>query len=667
MNKAQASIWKILLKPTIALHILIFFSMFAGCTGNNVTPREGTIRGKIINASGQPVEDALVTWAYDDTRWSLTDDQGAFYIEAVGFGEQIFQVEAFGYSVMQFKANIYSGQLTEVTDQTIEAKSFAYSDIKVEEVSATHAQISWKTTDYTNGIIEYGESQNLGRTVREPSGEYATAHSLKISGLSPEKQYFFKIIASRENRSAESSAVQSFTTLNSLEDLTAPNPPTNVEAALTESPNMVTVFWAPVSDLDLKGYKVYRSENVNAAFSQISNVLIPKGQEKYTDVSVVPGKKYFYRVTAIDQAGNESGFHNITNMLVPGDISTQVTWTRANSPYVVYGDINILETGRLNIDGGVEVHIKSFDSFRRNDPNRIDIIIAGALVASSSSDFPIIFASADINPGNNTWNGIKFDNAQNDVNSLVNVTISDAEKGLQINNSQGIFKNISFLNCLTGIQAVNNENLELSSMLTRRCATGLLMNSNTNFTLASSTFYHPTTCVNSSENDGITITGNNFLEYTDTGLLTNEAGAQIEIVNNLFVTPNGTALKIMAHNPVVEYNCFDSPNAIQISQGNPVIRKNLILAERSVFNEGKKAIEHLAGSLPLPEFGPNNVHGFAAGNDYIGCTPTADSSKEDVLLMREITGDTYDYRLRQAFPDSEDPWGINRADVPFKP
>jgi hypothetical protein len=185
--------------------------------------------------------------------------------------------------------------------------------------------------------------------------------------------------------------------------------------------------------------------------------------------------------------------------------------------------------------------------------------------------------------------------------------------------------------------------------------------------LASSTFYHPTTCVNSSENDGITITGNNFLEYTDTGLLTNEAGAQIEIVNNLFVTPNGTALKIMAHNPVVEYNCFDSPNAIQISQGNPVIRKNLILAERSVFNEGKKAIEHLAGSLPLPEFGPNNVHGFAAGNDYIGCTPTADSSKEDVLLMREITGDTYDYRLRQAFPDSEDPWGINRADVPFKP
>ena len=60
-----------------ALAALLAFVAFAGiigCSGSNVTPREGSISGKIINISEKPVEDALVTWAYDRTRWCLTDE-----------------------------------------------------------------------------------------------------------------------------------------------------------------------------------------------------------------------------------------------------------------------------------------------------------------------------------------------------------------------------------------------------------------------------------------------------------------------------------------------------------------------------------------------------------------------------------------------------------------
>lgn len=642
-------------------------AVFTGCSGASVTPREGSVSGKILNLNGQPIEDALVTWVYDVTRWALTNEKGEFYIDGIGFGEQAFQVAAFGYRTAQFKTSIYSGQTSVAADQQLEAKSFDYLEIKVAEVSATHALIEWKTTDYTNGIIEYGENESLGRTVREPSGSYATSHSLKISGLSPQKQYFFRIVASRQGRDAETSERNSFTTLNNLEDKTAPDAPNSVQASINSSPNMVTVFWAPVSDTDLKGYKVYRAENANAAFSQISNMIIARGQERYTDIAVVPGKKYYYRVTAIDQANNESGFNNIASMLVPGDIATEVTWTRANSPYVVAGDINVLETGRINIDAGVEVRIADYDALRRNDPDRIDIIVSGAIVASAGGRLPVVFASDLVNAARGSWNGIRCENVENPANSLVNVQISDAGTGLTIKNSAGVFSQIEILNCNTAVKCENNADLKVEKILSRRCSTGIELTSNKNFTLRASTFFHPATCIISNNNDGLMIVDNNLLEFTEAGLLSNEAGGIIRFASNLVVAPNAWGMKILSQNPTIEYNTFDTPYCIQLGQGNPIIRKNILISEKSVFSIGKKGIEHLSGILPLPVFGPNNIFGFEPEKDYIGCSATSDSSSEDVLLMKEISGDEYDYRLRQPYPSIEDSWGIQRDDVPFKP
>jgi hypothetical protein len=236
--------------------LLILGTGIIGCSGNSVTPREGSLQGRIVDKSGLPVEDALVTWEYDNTRWALTDADGKYYLEAIGFGDQTFLVQAFAYHPSRFGIAIYSGQMSTAEDFAIEAKSFDYLEIEVEEVSATHALISWKTTDYTNGLVEYGETESYGRTVREESGVYATTHSVRLIDLSPEKQYFFRIVANREGRSTETSTSSSFVTQNSLEDKTPPSAPTGVSAALTSSPGQVTVFWAAVADPDLKGYKV---------------------------------------------------------------------------------------------------------------------------------------------------------------------------------------------------------------------------------------------------------------------------------------------------------------------------------------------------------------------------------------------------------------------------
>ncbi len=653
--------------PGLALFfaVAVVLSMI-GCSSTSVTPREGSISGRIISVAGTPVEDALVSWAYDRTRWCLTDENGSYYIEGIGFGDQNFLVEAFGYRTAMFSAAVYSGQSTTAGEVKIEAKSFDFSEIAVEEVSATHAIVSWKTTDYTNGLIEYGDSDALGRYVREESGVYATTHSLKITGLTAAKTWYFRIVANREGRAAETSALQTLNTLSTLEDRNPPTPPANVEAALSGVPGQVTVFWAASGESDLKGYCVYRSETANGVFAKVSNVLIARGQERFTDNTVLAGKKYYYRVTALDQANNESGFNNVAAMVVPGTVSTEVRWLRANSPYHVDGDITVSETGRLIIDPGVEVLIADTDGLRSGNQNLVEFNISGALIASAGEGLPIVFASARINPEKEQWQGLVFDGDEDGSSALVNVSVSDAVTGVHIKKSAGIFSQISVSNCTTAVVCENSTGLKVNSLTTQRCPTGMELRGNSGLVVSDSSFLHPQTAINSHDNSGLTVSGCNFIEYTETGLLSNESGGIVEVTNNLFVSPLGLGLKILRQNPLVEYNTFDSPYAIQITTGNPVIRKNLIMAARSAFSDGRKGIENLSGAQPAPRFGPNNMTGFAAEVAYIGCEATADSTSESLLLMKDLSGDLYDYRLRQAYPDLSDPWGIRRTTIPFK-
>ncbi len=78
--------------------------------------------------------------------------------------------------------------------------------------------------------------------------------------------------------------------------------------------SFIDLIWAPVTDVDLDGYNVYRHEEgavpikVNA-----ERVKSPA----YRDMSVVSGKKYSYSVSAVDVRGNESTRSDETSEAVP--------------------------------------------------------------------------------------------------------------------------------------------------------------------------------------------------------------------------------------------------------------------------------------------------------------------------------------------------------------
>lgn len=91
-------------------------------------------------------------------------------------------------------------------------------------------------------------------------------------------------------------------------DIFPPAPPQGLVATVLTGPRPDTVqvdlSWSINSETDLAGYYVYRSEHEDTRGARITPELLPAPAIR--DTSVQPGHRYWYSVTALDRAGNES-------------------------------------------------------------------------------------------------------------------------------------------------------------------------------------------------------------------------------------------------------------------------------------------------------------------------------------------------------------------------
>ena len=91
-------------------------------------------------------------------------------------------------------------------------------------------------------------------------------------------------------------------------DIFPPATPTGLELAVIpaspRTPAYVDLSWGIGTDEDLAGYFVYRSEREDTPGTRIDPEILPS--PAFRDISVEPGKRYYYRVSALDRAGNES-------------------------------------------------------------------------------------------------------------------------------------------------------------------------------------------------------------------------------------------------------------------------------------------------------------------------------------------------------------------------
>ena len=89
----------------------------------------------------------------------------------------------------------------------------------------------------------------------------------------------------------------------SSDDKVPPTQPLTPRTA--NSSQTVELFWQSNGDTDLEGYNVYRSIAIDTGFTKV-NPWVIKGPTTYVDTTVSNGVTYYYRVTALDQSGNES-------------------------------------------------------------------------------------------------------------------------------------------------------------------------------------------------------------------------------------------------------------------------------------------------------------------------------------------------------------------------
>lgn len=91
-------------------------------------------------------------------------------------------------------------------------------------------------------------------------------------------------------------------------DKTPPAIPTGLETVSEEA--KISIRWTLSLELDIAGYNIFRSTSITGDFQKLNKELIDPDSPYYTDEDVESGKLYFYRVSAVDKAGNESKMSN---------------------------------------------------------------------------------------------------------------------------------------------------------------------------------------------------------------------------------------------------------------------------------------------------------------------------------------------------------------------
>jgi fibronectin type 3 domain-containing protein len=74
-----------------------------------------------------------------------------------------------------------------------------------------------------------------------------------------------------------------------------------LNAASTSS---ATLSWTPNTETDLASYRIYVSTNQGSYGAPVATV--PAGTASYTVNGLAIGNTYYFRITAVDTAGNES-------------------------------------------------------------------------------------------------------------------------------------------------------------------------------------------------------------------------------------------------------------------------------------------------------------------------------------------------------------------------
>jgi hypothetical protein len=92
-------------------------------------------------------------------------------------------------------------------------------------------------------------------------------------------------------------------------DTVPPNPPTGIDIECQG--NAVLITWDENPEVDLAGYRLYKSSLEDGPFGQLNSRLI---MCPWCEDQVISMAMTYYKLTAVDESGNESAFSQLAGI-----------------------------------------------------------------------------------------------------------------------------------------------------------------------------------------------------------------------------------------------------------------------------------------------------------------------------------------------------------------
>ncbi|GAB4267006.1 MAG: hypothetical protein Kow0029_01190 [Candidatus Rifleibacteriota bacterium] len=571
----------------VFLAVIVLISA-TGCL-NSTSSVKGNVSGKVYDSNGRVLYKARVE-IYGGDHSVLTDELGRYAINDIEPGQKKLVATYEGKSVVKIVEIPRGGTLegADLTFSVIDGLPPVITEVMVQNLTENSADIVWKTNEPSDSTVEYALGPvGLAYSLTASDTSMVTDHKVTITGLTPGKTYHCRVKSLDFQRNEGISSDYQFDTPSGA----APESPTNFNIQAPTEMEKIVLNWNSVTDADLAGYNLYRSESSASSFVKVNANPIPGtvGSTTYQDEGLKIANKYYYYVKAVDTAGNESAPSTTLSVVTPGILSENRTWRVSESPYLIQGDIRIRGGVTLTIEPGVEVKFTRKDSLP--DPNgatMTELIVQGSLMAVGNETNKIVFTSAESFPTKANWGGIKFQATTEAGNILRFSTIMFADQGITSEGATPSIENCEFGLCGIGI------NIGLSTALNIRF---------------------------------------NTIRDCDIGLVS----ANSNIRNNLFID-NQTGVTLLG-NDYFEHNTVDCLIGVQVDFGNPTIKNNII-----AYTGTTKAIYGINQTQPLatPSMSFNDIYNYTY--DFNGTNGTGTSNISSDPLF--IGGSPYDYHLQ---------------------
>ncbi|SVC67430.1 uncharacterized protein METZ01_LOCUS320284, partial [marine metagenome] len=185
------------------------------------------------------------------------------------------------------------------------------------------------------------------------------------------------------------------TQFNWTYDVTAPAIPTGLVA--TPGSSTVSFTWNGNTESDLASYKVYRSTALGftpSSSNLVATVISTFSNVSWSDNNLTNGTTYYYRISAVDNVGNESGkTSEIT--VTPNDYEKPVitSVTESENDLDWYGNV---ETGNIVVIGSDNVSITKYE-YSVGTSSGDEDIIPWFTTESNSGSFDLSTFSESVN------------------------------------------------------------------------------------------------------------------------------------------------------------------------------------------------------------------------------------------------------------------------------